>query len=78
MPRFGKLFGTQVTAARLYSMPQPSPLQSAQFYKDEAARLRWQAEITTHEMLRRQLLRVATDYEELAETVDMLNLQDAD
>jgi hypothetical protein len=59
-------------------MPQTPPLRSAQFYQDEAARLRRQAAACTNEAIRRQLLSVATDYEALAETVEMLNRHGAD
>ena len=51
------------------------PVRSVQYYRDEAARLRREAEAMTLEAIRRQVLDIAAGYEGLAETVETINRQ---
>jgi hypothetical protein len=46
--------------------------QSAGYYRAQAERLRLEAYFTENESVRRQLLAVAADYEELAKTVELV------
>jgi hypothetical protein len=59
-------------------MTPDHPVQRAQYYRDEAARLRRDADAITHQMIRRQVLDVAADYDGLAETVETINRQRGD
>jgi hypothetical protein len=47
--------------------------QTAGYYRTQAERLRWQAIFAADETVRRQLLVIAVDYEELAKTVEAIN-----
>ena len=47
--------------------------QTAGYYRTQAERLRWQAIFAANESVRRQLLAIAVDYDELARTVEAIN-----
>jgi hypothetical protein len=47
--------------------------QTAGYYRTQAERLRWQAIFAANESVRRQLLAISIDYEELAKTVEAIN-----
>jgi hypothetical protein len=47
--------------------------QTAGYYRTQAERLRWQAIFAANESVRRQLLVIAVNYEELAKTVEAIN-----
>jgi hypothetical protein len=47
--------------------------QPAGYYRTQAERLRWQAILAANESVRRQLLVIAGDYEELANTVEAID-----
>jgi hypothetical protein len=49
---------------------QSAPVQTSQFYRDEASRLRREAEAISHKTIRQQLLSIATDYDGLADVVE--------
>ena len=47
--------------------------QTAGYYRTQAERARWQAVFAESESVRRQLLVIAADYEELAKTVEAIS-----
>jgi hypothetical protein len=47
--------------------------QTAGYYLTQAERLRWQAIFAANDSVRRQLLVIAGDYEELAKTVEVID-----
>ncbi len=47
--------------------------QTAAYYRTEAKRVRFEAYFVENESLRRQLLALAADFEELADTVEAIN-----
>jgi hypothetical protein len=47
--------------------------QTAGYYRTQAERLRWQAIFAANDSVRRQLLVIAGDYEELAKTVETID-----
>jgi hypothetical protein len=53
---------------------QTAPVQT-QFYRDDASRLRREAEAISHKTIRQQLLSIATDYDGLADVVETINRQ---
>ena len=54
---------------------EPHVVRPAQYYRDEAARLRREADAITHQTIRRQVLSRATDYDGLAKIVETINRQ---
>ena len=47
--------------------------QTPGYYRTQADRLRWQAIFAAHENVRRRLLVIAADYEELAKTIEAIS-----
>ena len=54
---------------------EPHLFRPAQYFRDEAARLRREADAITHQTIRRQILSMATDYDGLAKIVETINRQ---
>ena len=54
---------------------EPHAVRHPQYYRDEAARLRREADAITHQTIRRQILSMATDYDGLAQIVETINRQ---
>ena len=54
---------------------EPHFVRSARYFRDEAARLRREADAITHQTIRRQVLSRATDYDGLAKIVETINRQ---
>jgi hypothetical protein len=46
---------------------------TAGYYRAQAERMRWEAIFVLDESVRRQLLAIATSYEDLAKTVEAIN-----